>query len=147
MRLTSASNHPASSSSPTSIPSIPPKHPLTTTCTHPSVLLTIPGFASLRLIINSSAAFLTSSASRSCASSSPCGERCEEEETGGKVKEEGEGEGEEEEEGKGRATVGVGPGSALGRMRFGSQRRRAGRWGAKRVGEEVARGVRVLMNL
>lgn len=56
-------------------------------------------------------------------------------------------EGPEEEEGKGRATVGVGPGSALGRMRPGSQRRRAGRWGAKREGEEVASGVRVIRNL
>lgn len=48
--------------------------------------------------------------------------------------------------GKGFATVGVGPGSALGSMSAGRKPRRGRRWGWKRVGLVVARGVRVDIN-
>jgi hypothetical protein len=112
------------------------RHPLTIAAVHPS---TIPGFASLKLIMNPSAAFPTSSFSStmvilSSSVSSPVG-NLELSAVGGKVKlllvrncf----------------ATVGVGPGSVLGGMRDGRKPRSERRCGWKRVEFVVASGVRV----
>ncbi len=92
------------------------------------------GLASLRLIMNSSAALRTSSASSSSSSSStgpPFG-------VGGNVK--------LCVPGKGLATVGVGPESAEGMIKAGRKESRAWRCGANSCGCEVVRGVRVIRN-
>ena len=129
---TSASNHEPSSSSRSS--PIPPRHPRTMALTHPSVRRTMAGLASLRLIMNSSAALRTSSASSSSSSSStgpPFG-------VGGKVK--------LCVPGKGLATVGVGPESADGMIKAGRKESRAWRCGANSCGWEVVSGVRMIKN-
>jgi len=102
--------------------------------THPSVRRTMAGLASLRLIMNSSAALRTSSASSSSSSSStgpPFG-------VGGKVK--------LCVPGKGLATVGVGPESADGMIKAGRKESRAWRCGANSCGWEVVSGVRMIKN-
>jgi hypothetical protein len=102
------------------------------------------GFASLRLIMNSRAAFRTSSLSASALSSPAVVAR--------RVGDSGAAGGGKEKErlgglGKGFVSVGVGPQSAAGRMRAGRKARSALKWGAKRVGAEVQSGVREERNL
>src|SRR5258707_2945063 len=93
------------------------------------------GLASLRLIMNSRAAFRTSSASSSSSSSSggpPFG-------VGGNVK--------LCVPGKGLATVGVGPESAEGIIKAGRKESKTWRGGWDSWGWEVVRGGRVMRNL
>ena len=127
---TSASNHEASSLSRSS--PILPRHPRTIALTQPSVRRTMAGLASLRLIMNSSAALRTSSASSPSSSSStgpPFG-------VGGNVK--------LCVPGKGLVTVGVGPESADGMISAERKESRACRCGANSCGWDVVRGVRMM---
>ena len=135
-KLTSASNHTWNDSSPSS--PMPSKQLLTIAAVQPSTFFTIPGFASLRLIMNSNAAFRTSSFSSSIPTSSPL---LDEEEDGSR------GNVNDWVVVNGFATVGVGPGSELGSISAGRNWRRGRRWGWKRVGSVDARGVKVDINL
>lgn len=114
---------------------MPSRHPLIMTEIHPSTRFTIDGLLSLKLTINSRAAFRTSSPSSSLGSSFAFPASA-----GGKSNENA------PSVGYGFEMVGVGPGSADGSKRDGTNESSAGRWGANRSGH-VVNGVSVERNL
>ncbi len=136
--LTSASNHMSISSS--GISPIPSRHPRTTAAVQPSTRRTMLGRASLKLTINSRAAFRTSSVSSSSVPFAvPLPLTSDTGAGGGNVK--------LVDPGFGCATVGVGPESAEGSIRPGRNFSKAGRCGSKRDGFEDASGVKVARKL
>jgi hypothetical protein len=156
---TSSANH---ASSPLPVPSsssnspMASKHARTMISTQPGTFLTMLGFASDKVSMNSNAdsrrVCFWSSSSLMSRSSCRCGEG-----EGAGDPDGGEGGDEVSEEdggnanapcrepllpGNGLPTVGVGPQSTGGSISAGRKVKSAGRWGAKRVGWVVHRGVR-----
>ena len=118
---------------------MPSRQPRTIAATQPDTLRTMLGRASLKLTMNSRAAFRTFSFSTYDESSTEPFLSGGDAEEGGKANEPC-------GVGNGFATVGVGPQSTLGSMRAGRKDRSALRWGAKSFGADELRGVSVERN-